>query len=740
MNYSRILVLSLFIFFGSINLVTAQNANELSGVVFELSDGKKVPLPGANIYWAGSTIGTTSDSKGKFVIERPSKGKANLVFSYVGYNTDTIPVSPTQKNISMTMSASLLLKEVVVEERVFGEEISKTKTISTQTISEKGLQKLPCCNLSESFENSAAVDVSYTDAVSGAKQIEMLGLAGVYSQMMSENIPSLRGMAASYGLGYIPGTWLESIQISKGASAVINGYESTTGQINVEFKKPDKSDLFFLNAYGNHMGKVEGNITSAHKINDRWSTMLFVHGEDFRNKVDMNGDSFLDMPLMNQINVFNRWKYFGPKIKSQFGFKYLTEERSGGQMDFFNDEALTPAYGIGIKTNRAEFFGKFGFPFERHATSIGMVASATYHNQDGFFGANLYNGTQNSLYYNLIYQTYLVSTTNVINAGVSFNYDQFDEIFNDTTFAREEIVPGAFLQYTYSNPEHLSAIAGIRYDYNSKFGHIITPRFHIKYNFDLNTVIRGSAGKGYRSANVLSENAGVLASSRKLVFVEELEMERAWNYGLGFSKLFNLNDGKIVDFSIDFYRTDFQNQAVVDMDSYTGKVLFYNLDGKSYSNSGQVDLKLELIKRLELNFAFRINDVKTTLNSELVEKPLVSKYKGLFNASYSTNFDKWAFDFTAQYNGVSRLPNTSTNPVQYQKAEFSDDFFILHAQVTKRFKKLDVYAGAENLTNFVQKDPIIAADDPFGSYFDSSMIWGPIFGRMFYAGLRFKIQ
>lgn len=739
----RIIIATCMGIFITLHAFTQQNS--LSGIIVEHDDhGNQMPVPFVNIYWEGTTTGTVSDENGSFALPYPDGENKKLIISYVGYATDTIPVKENQKTIEIVLSNGKLLDEVKIKSRLGGTYISKLQPLKTEIITTDGLQKLACCNLSESFESNATIDVGYSDAVTGAKHIQMLGLAGVYSQMLAENIPAVRGLASAYGLTYIPGTWMESVQISKGASSVVNGYESTTGQINIEFKKPETSEPLFVNLYGSSKLRTEANITSAHQLNERWYSMLLAHGSFLNHKIDENGDSFINTPLTRQINLYNRWKYdHHDKMESQIGVKFMYESRKGGQIDFNNDNnpAISSLYGIGIDTRNFNIYTKTGFVLpSKPEQSIGIIISGTAHEQDAFFGINQYYGRQFSLYSNFIFQSVIGNTNHKYKTGLSLAADNFSEKFRTFNFDREEIVPGTFFEYTYSHLDKLNIISGIRSDYNNIYGLLFTPRFHFRYNINEDLILRGSAGKGYRSVNILVENTGILASSRELVFTEEPKLEEAWNFGLNITKDFHFSNQRKITWSADFYHTDFQNQLVADMDQDVSQVYFYNLNGKSYSNSFQTDLTLEPVQRLEITSAFRVNDVKTTINDELKERPLVSKYKGLLTLSYSTPFDSWQFDVTTQFNGRSRLPDTRNNPEEYQRPDYSPYYTMIHAQITKRFKNIDLYAGCENLTGFMQKNPIIAPEDPFGNYFDASMVWGPLMGRMFYMGLRYSIM
>ncbi len=722
----------------------ANHAQQVSGYVWEQKEGgEKSPLIGVNVYWMGTTRGTITDIDGSFLIEKQGNHDHMLVFSYVGYQADTVHISDPSKPVEIYLQSALALDAVTIHGKQKGSHLDRLNPIHTQVISQAGLQQAACCNLSESFENSATVDVNYTDALTGAKQIELLGLAGTYSQMMTENIPNLRGLSSTYGLGYIPGSWMQSIQVSKGTSSVINGFESITGQINVEYKKPDDSEDLFLNFYANSYRKMEGNINSSLKLSDKLSTIILGHGELENHMTDVNHDGFMDMPLMKQYNLMNRWKYQGENgLETRFGFSVIGEERTGGEIDYNPDTEPGPlnGYGIRLNTRRAEAYMKTGYIFSnRPATSLGFISHFSRHEQASTYGLNRYKGLQNSLYLNLIFQSWVFDTRHQYSAGMSLVSDVFDESLNQDPFDRTETIPGAFFQYTWMPREGLTFMAGIRADWHNRWGLFYTPRTHLRVDLSPSTTLRASAGKGYRTANVFAENSTLLASSREVVLEGELKMEEAWNYGLTFSQIIPVF-GREWTFSAEYHRTDFLNQVVVDLYRDPSTIHIYNLDGRSYSNSLQLNLNATPVPRFDVVLGYRLNDVKTTINGELVERPLVNRSKGLVNLSYATRLTRWQFDFTWQINGGGRLAPTDGYPEAYRRADSFDPFHILNGQITRRFRFADLYLGVENLGNFRQTDPILAADDPFGPWFDASMVWGPITGRKIYAGIRITID
>ncbi|WP_430812604.1 MULTISPECIES: TonB-dependent receptor [unclassified Carboxylicivirga] len=746
------IVTSLLLIVISAGALLAQANREISGFVKADDKDKLIELVGANVYWANTQSGTVTDFNGAFSIEQ-KPGFNRLVISYIGYQSDTLLIDD-QQNIEVILKSDAL-DEVLVAGKKAGSHMSRIDAMTKVNITGAELCKAACCNLSESFETNASVDVSYSDAATGAKQIQLLGLSGNYVQMMTENIPNFRGLATLYGLNYIPGAWMESIQISKGTATVVNGYEALTGQINVEYKKPPNSEKFFLNIYGNHTGRWETNVNGSIHLNDKWSTALLAHYSADQHSTDDNDDGFRDEPLLKQLNLINRWDFNNKNgFTSQIGFKVLDENRLGGQMGFDGSNALdqnigTPSqrYGINIDTKRYEAFYKAGYVFNDEVSNLALVTNYAYHEQNSFYGRKVYDANQSSFYANLIFQSIIANDNNKFTTGLSFQSDEYDEqlLMNFQQpdgvqyFNRNEIVPGAYFQYTYSLPDRLTLIGGARVDFHNNYGTLFTPRLHVKYNIARNTILRASAGRGFRTPNVLAESSYLLASSRDIVIADDLEQEKAWNYGANITQYIMIG-GRELTLNAEYYRTDFQNQLIVDADQSVDAVYFYNLEGKSYANNFQLEGKYELLRGLDVVAAWRLNDVKATYTEGLKERPLISRTKGLLNLSYATPLKKWQFDFTTQFNGEGRVPSTLANPVEYQRPGSFDPYQIMNAQITKYFRKWNVYVGVENIGNFKQDDPIIAGDDPFGEYFDNSLIWGPIVGRRLYFGLRFSID
>lgn len=731
----------IFLIFFSLLLYPVQA--KVRGVV---KDSAGEPLPGANVAWVNTKIFTVTAEDGSFSVDKP-KDSETLVISYIGFENDTIHVDSENVKLEIVLREGLSLGEVNVVRRRFGTTKLRSSAMNVDIISSAELSRAACCNLGESFVTNPSVDVSYSDAATGAKQIKLLGLSGTYVQMMTENIPNYRGAAAPYGLGYVPGPWMQSIQVSKGSSSVKNGYESITGQINVEFKKPQlpEADWVSANLFASSTGRYEANADATLKLSKRWSTSLLAHYENETMAHDANHDGFADIPRVEQYNLWNRWAYMGDHYVFQAGIKALSEWRNSGQVNHGGNPGQE-LYKIGIDTRRYEAFTKNAYIFNKEKnTNLALILQGTFHNQDAVYGHKLYDVDQTNVYASLLFETEF-SKQHSLSTGLSFNYDGYDQRYrltNDVELPRlksfeKESVPGAYVQYTYNLEDKLILMGGIRGDYSSMHGFFVTPRAHVKYNPNEFVNFRLSAGKGYRTNHVLAENNYLLASSRKVKIAGDLDQEEAWNYGASISSYIPLF-GKTLNLNAEYYYTDFLKQVVVDMDTDPHEIAFYNLNGRSYSHVFQVEANYPLFKGFTLTAAYRFTDAKTTYNGELKERPLTSRYKGLVTASYKTPLEIWQFDATLQLNGGGRMPSRYIleDGTPSWSARYGS-FEQLSVQITRYFRRWSIYVGGENLTNFKQKNPIIDAANPWGENFDSTMIWGPVHGAKAYIGIRFN--
>lgn len=725
---------------------------QVNGRVFEFDSNKKqIGLPNAIVQVKHGEF-TTTDTSGNFSLASAKKGDT-LLFSLTGYKTEAVILKNTDKSLFINLSSGVTLNEIEIAYRTNGTDISYMNVMKTEILNERSLMKAACCNLSESFETNPSIDVNFADAVTGTKQIQMLGLSGQYAQITKENMPYLRGLANGYGLTFIPGTWIKSIQLSKGAGSVVNGYESFTGQINTELHDPATMDKFTFNSYVNQNGRNEYNLEFKQAVTKRFSTNWLAHSSFNPIAEDHNKDGFADIPTGRQYNVMKKYTYEGRKgFEARWGGSYLKDERLGGQISPhpMHSDTLLPYY-IGINNEKWELFSKTGYVIQkRPGTSMGLQLSYLNHAQNNYFGTTTYNAMQKTFYANYIFQGIINTTDNTYKVGASYMDDDVKEKFQLFKFNRREQVGGAFAELAINRKEKFNMVAGLRADYHNYYGLFFTPRLHLRYAFNPNTVLRLSGGRALRTANIFADNAYLMASSRQwnlqfsdLSMPYGLKPEIGWNYGLNFTQRFKINYREAY-ITIDAYRTDFENQVVIDLDNDAQQVLIYNLIGKSYSNTAQFEFNMEPRKRLFVKTAYRYVDTRVEYKKGLMQKPMVSTHRAFINLSYETRGGHWQFDFTTQYNGAKRLPDTKSNPNGLRRDDYSPAFFNLLGQITYLAKlkrsEFHIYIGVENLLNYKQAKPIVDTHSPYGKYFDASMVWGPIYGRMLYAGLRFKIK
>jgi outer membrane receptor for ferrienterochelin and colicins len=718
----------------------SQETKTVKGKVISINNkGKEIPLPGAKVRWVNDPNVAVSNVSGDFEIEIKLLPDS-LTISFIGYQPIKMLITDTNQVYTFNMKEGKILDGVVVIGENRGKSMDLINPIGVERIGEGELRKAACCNLSESFETNASVDVNMTDAVSGAKKIQMLGLDGVYTQLQWENIPLVRGLSTSYGLSFTPGTWIESIQITKGTGSVVNGYESMAGLINLELKKPNESERLYVNLYGNKFSRGELNVHGAKVINKKWSTMSFIHGSNQFLETDVNKDGFRDMPIGYIIAGMNRWSYEGENMEAKFGIKLTYADKQGGQIGSSQNDLPNQAWYADFKTQHVELFSKTGFFLKnRPQGSIGLIGQGKYHHMRNSFGNTVYEGTQRKIYLNAMYGDIIANSNHNIKTGVSFILDDYDQSYKDSTFLKTEIVPGAFAEYTYNFLDKFILVAGLRGDYHNLYGPLVAPRLHAKYNFSKLNALRISIGRGYRVPNPYADYNSLMASNRVWKVNPDIQAEDGISSGITFTQKF-LTNGQVSTLTVDYFYTHFLNQLIVDMDVDPNEIHIYNTNATSFSHSFQAELNIKPNKVFDLRAAFKYYNVQATYNDSLQQKAFVPKFRALFNVGFNSRNKKWMIDLTGNWVGQKRLPLTNSNPPEFQRADVSNTFWLVHSQVTYNFRRFSVYLGGENLLNVIQKDAIIAANDPFGTYFDATQIWAPINGVNIYAGIHFSLK
>ncbi|MBR6632402.1 MAG: TonB-dependent receptor [Alistipes sp.] len=785
MKKSIFLLLALIVLMPSVAL--AQRT--ITGKVVDADNNS--PLIGASLYWKNTTAGTTTTTDGSFSIRRVN-GFETLVVDYLGYDIAEIEVGKEENSLNIRLKPSAVdIDEVVVEGQQRGNYAKSGGITRQEQISFAGLCKMACCSLAESFENSASVTVGYSDAISGARQIKMLGLAGTYTQILDENRPIMQGAGAAYGLSYTPGMWLNSIQVSKGVASVTAGHEAITGQINLEHRKPTDDERFFLNLYFDSELRPEINVSSAIPLlpDKSLSTVIMAHGSLDTAQHDMNGDGFSDMPKANQINVANKWLWQNADgIQLRWGWKVVNENRLGGQLGYKKDmyedmvaDPFTSLYGSKIHNRNINAYAKLGIPVGYERTFTGDPADAVQNNvamildydnylTDSYFGLNKVDVVENALRYNITYAHYFTQRSS-LNAGASAYMRMMDNNYQQPAIAggapaeawsfigKSTLVePGLFAEYTYQIEDKFSLVVGLRGDYSMIEGDyyndakgklLVTPRSHIRWSITPRTTLRASAGMGYRRQNLVTDNIWMMTTSRHIKFAGlEDDMEAAATFGGSLSQTFRLAQDDMATISFDYFRTQFFNTMVFDQETADNSILIYNSDGKSFTDNYQIDFNWTPFRGFDLFATFRYTNAKMTVERDgeqiLVERPLTSRYKGLINIQYAVR--RWVFDATAQLNGPVRLPELDGDLVKAtENPNLSPIYPMFFAQVSYKISNLTLYLGCENIANYVQghkghgQAPILGSEAPFKEGFNSSAVWGPLMGRKFYIGLRLNL-
>ncbi len=708
------------------------------------------PLPGASIIWLNNKKSITAKEDGSFSITKTAKNK-QLVASHAGYIKDTIDVGGMD-TVVFELQQNSNLQEVVVSSEKDGTILSNLTPFKTEILTSVELKKSACCDLAGCFETQASVHPQTTNIITNAKELRILGLSGVYNQVLIDGFPMFQGLSFTYGISGIPGTLVDNIYISKGANSVLQGFESISGQINVETKKPNASEKLFANLYMNSFAEKHLNLSTNFKIG-KWHSLLAFHTVQPADKTDRDKDNFLDLPLLTRYMVINKWKIGKEKDwgwSSEIAFRFLNENRIGGQT-FFDPgqhKGSSTVYGNTVLLNQPEIWAKTSYRFN-DLHRLTLYTSGFHQNQDSWFGSLSYKAKQTNAFINLQYEWNRTDNHSLktgislksldIKEDIAFTDNIIDRNY-DGEYNRTERITGLFAENTLTFLKgKMTWIAGVRVDHHNQFGLNVTPRTLLKYDPNPKLTIRANMGTGWRTVNFFSENIGLLASSRDIVFTEAIRPEKALNMGINITQKFE-NENVSGYISMDYYRTNFQSQLFPDYDTEPTKAFVKNYTGKSVSNGFQTDLFIKLYKRYEFKAGYNFLDVYRINNGVKEVLPFNPRHKILTTFSYKPVSNKFHADINIHWFGKQRLPNTQSNPSAYQRPDYSQDYTTVNAQFTYTFKSLEVYTGCENIFNFRQNQPIISWQNPFSPYFDISSVWGPTRGRELYMGIRWKLK
>ena len=732
----------------------AATGQVVKGKLFVQNNAEKEILPAGMVRWVGTTVAVYANENGVFELPATGITDRRIIASGVGAVTDTISAGD-KTYLSIVLQKDVRELNTVTITDKSGAYISTLSTTQTQVINAHELSKAACCDLAGCFGTQASVQPQTTNVVTNAQELRILGLSGVYNQVLTDGMPLVQGLSYTYGVSTYPGTVIENIYVSKGTTSVLQGYEGMSGQINMETRNPDKMDKLLLNGYVNSFGEnhFNANVSAAVGKNKKWHTMLALHTVQPSGKIDGNDDGFLDLPLLTRYMVYNKWKYGNESnigAHAQIGVRIVNEKRVGGQTGYAanENEGNATVYGQCVHYTQPELYVKVGYRFtDNHAVNIS--ASGFMHQQQSWFGTTSYKAQQENAYLNIQHE-WKWHKEHLIKYGVSYRYQELNETIAFTgnilgrTYAGDYrtalSVPGVFAENTFHfADDKVTLITGIRADKHQQWGAYTTPRTMVKYVINDKHTLRASAGSGWRQVNLYSEQVNLLASSRNIIFAEPLKPEASWNWGVNHVYRFNVGSsaGSI---TADCYNTRFTNQFFPDYDTDPTQAIIRNFEGKSRSVAAQIEAALTVAKQVELKAAYNYLDVYREVNNERVAIPFNARNRVMAAVSYTTTNKHWQADVNVHWFDRMRLPDTRNNPTEYQRPLHSVPYATVNMQVTYKLKTLDIYAGCENIANYRQPNPIISASNPFGQYFDISSVWGPTRGRELYIGLRYALR
>jgi len=723
-------------------------AQTISGTI---TNSKKEALPGARIVWENTSTGSESDSLGHFSIPGINNPNARLLISFPGYETDTLIPGEFQRfNISLRQPRTL--EQITISAQKEGITISDSNPIKTEQITQTELSKSACCDMAVCFETQSTVQPQVTNVITQSKELRILGLSGVYNQILVNGLPMIQGLSYTYGISNIPGTLVDNIFVSKGANSVLQGYESISGQIAVETKDPDKGEVLLANIYINSFQEKHFNTNFSLRKN-KWSNLIAFHSVQPAAKIDRDQDLFLDLPLLTRYGVMNKLKYGNENEKGFFttlSLRYSFEERIGGQVQFnpIEHTGSSIQYGQVVQYHQPELMSKSGYRFSSKHALVWML-SGYIQNQDSWFGTVQYQAKQRNAYGNLQHEfTY---GKHNLKSGLSFRHLLLTEDIrmNEMTpsrnyagqYIRHENIPGVFSENTLNIWEDkITWITGIRADHHNVFGTQFTPRTLLKFTLYPKTILRLNAGTGWRTANIFSENIGLLISSRNIIFAEQLEPEKAVNSGINLTQKFEIQEQNYTGYiSLDYYHTQFQNQIFPDYDANSTEAIIRNYRGISRSQGFQAEVKINFYQRLEVKTGYTWLYVYRENSSGRYELPFNTRNRWVNTVSYKPLSERFHLDLVFHHYGKQKLPNTQNNPVEYQRPNYSIPYTTVNIQLTLNAGRWEFYTGIENIADFRQRQPILSWQNPFGPWFDTSSVWGPTRGREAYAGIRYKI-
>jgi len=684
------------------------------------SEGEKLSF--ANVIIQGAMTGTTADIDGNFQLPTDRK-EASVVASYLGYENDTLYWVKDKILHFVLKPSSSVLDEVVVSGTM--KEVTRMNSpIPIEVYTPVFFRRNPTPNLFTALENVNGVRPQLNCNVCNTGDIHINGMEGPYTMVMIDGMPIVSALSTVYGLMGIPNSMVQRIEVVKGPASTLYGSEAVGGLINVITKNPETASRFSLDFNTTHYGDF--NLDLGTKIQTGKASGLFsANVFHFDNIFDINGDNFTDVTLQKRFSLFNKWNFKRKENRlASIALRYVWEDRWGGELQW------TPAfrggdsiYGESILTKRIELIGNYQLPVKEKLT---LAYSYNLHDQNSVYGTTFYLAKQQIGFTQLTWDKSFAGHD--VLAGVAFRYTFYDD--NTPVTADGEnlninkpshiYLPGVFVQDEITLTKKQKLLAGLRYDYNSEHGNILTPRLNYKWTMDDNNTFRLGFGNGFRVANVFSEDHAALTGAREVVIAADLKPEKSYNFNINHTtRLFPKFGFVTLDGSI-FY-TYFTNRIVADLFSDVNKVIYDNLNGNSVSKGVTLNTEFNFTNGLKVMAGgtwmdVSINETNQSSGIKTKERQIQTPdFTGTWTISYTFPKSDITLDYTGNVTGPMRLPVVLDD----YRPEYSPWFSIQNIQLTKRFKNgVEIYGGLKNLLHFIPDDPILRPFDPFDKHID----------------------
>ena len=744
----------------------SQNAT-ISGKVTSNNES----LEFVNIMLQGTEMGAITDLSGAYRITNIKPGTYKLIASSIGYKKEYQSIA-LKSGDALTVNFELTeenseLNEVVITGTM--KEVSKLESpVPVEVYAAKFFKSNPVPAIFDALQNVNGVRPQLNCNVCNTGDIHINGLEGPYTMVLIDGMPIVSGLSSVYGLSGIPQSLVERVEIVKGPASTLYGSEAVGGLINIITKQPINAPLLSVDVFGTTWGEVNTDIAAKFNIAKKAQSLLGVNYYNYQNPIDNNNDNFTDVTLQNRISIFNKWN-FSRKDNRLFSVvgRYVYEDRWGGEMNWTSQyRGGNEIYGESIYTSRWELFGNYELPLKDR---VMLQFSFNGHDQNSVYGDMPYVADQKIAFGQLTWNKELGK--HHLLTGLTYRYTYYDDDtpatanFNNPNVnqASHTNLPGLFVQDEIWLNENNKLLLGMRYDYNSIHGSILTPRINYKWNSkDKNNVLRFSLGNGYRVANVFTEDHAALTGAREVEFLSDLKPEKSWNGNINFVKKIYTANGTFIGLDATAFYTHFNNKIIADYDTDPNKIIYDNLDGHAISQGISFNMDMALANGLKILLGATVMDVYSKENGERIQQLFTEKITGVWNLGYTFEKAGLNIDYTGNLYGPMRLPLLSdTDPRQ----EYSPYWSIQNIQLTKTFNnRLELYGGVKNLLDWTPNkgnpfiiaradDPfdknvqfdadgqaMVTPDNPYGLTFDPSYVYGPNQGIRGFLGLRWSIN